>query len=139
MDDIFSESLPSMDELSLHNIDKYASQIKIDENEEKIHCFYLDAISKKKILLAEIDSQTNVSKIYPIYTFEDSPNYLKSKYDLNEIVFEGYQTEISETANNMDGIYGLPKGFIKTLHYGLGLEKKYSVIIATIIKYNANF
>lgn len=138
MDDIFSESLPLMDELSVHNIDKYASRIKIEENEEKVHCYYLDAISEKKILLAEIDSQTNVSKIYPIYTYEDSPNYLKSKYDLNEIVFEGYQTEISETSNNMDGIYGLPKGFIKTLHYGLGFEKKYRVIIITLLKYHAN-
>lgn len=138
MDDILSDSLPSKDELSIHNIDKYASQIEIDENEEKVDCFYLDSISKKKKLLAEIDFQTNISKIYPIYTYEDSPKYLDSKYDLNELVFEGYKTEISKTSENMDGIYGLPKGFIKTLHYGLGLEKKYKVIITTLLKYHAD-
>jgi hypothetical protein len=135
MDDILLNSLPSEDELSLHNIDKYASQIKIDENEEKVHCLYLDAVSKKKILLAEIDLQTSISRIYPINTIEDSKYYLEPKYDIKEFVFEGYKTEISKTDYHEDAIYGLPKGFTKTLHYGLGLEKKYKIIITSLLKY----
>ncbi len=136
MDDIFSDSLPPMDELPTYNLPELTSQIKIDRNEEKVRCYFFDSKSKKNELLAEIDFQTNISIIYPINTIEDSIYYLEPKYEISEFVFEGYEVQIDKTDSHEDAIYGLPNGFTKTLKFGLGLEKKYKIIITTLLKYH---
>lgn len=135
MDDFFSNSLSSANKLSINNIQELTSQIKIDSNEEKVRCFYIDAKTKKEMLLAEINIQTNILIIYPINTIEDSTYYLEPKYRISEFVFEGYKVEVDKTDSYEDAIYGLPNGFTKTLKFGLGLEKKYKVFVTTLFDY----
>ncbi len=135
MNDIFFDSIPEGDELSLSNIQEQTSSIKIDNTDEKIECFYIDNKKEKK-LLAEIKIQTKTTIIRPINTIEGSTYYLDPKYDVREFVFEGYDVYIDKTESYDDAIYGLPKGFTKTLKFGLGLEKKYKVIVNTLSKYH---
>ncbi|AOS84407.1 hypothetical protein BIU88_09860 [Chlorobaculum limnaeum] len=135
MDDIFSDSLPLTDELSLNNMQELTSQIKIDSDEEKVLCYYIDAKTRKEHLLAEINIQTNISIIYPTNTIEGSTYYLEPKYEVREFVFEGYKVKVDKTDSYEDAMYGLPNGFTKTLKFGLGLEKKYKVIIVTLFEY----
>lgn len=153
MNDIFSESLPSMDELSLSTIKEYSNPIVIDQDENKIQCFYSDLINGRyKVMLVEINLQTNITIIHPTNTIENSLHFLEPKYKNNKLVFdengdampfkehgnvhfqfEGYDIEIDKNENNDDAIYGLPEGFTKTLKFGLGLEKKYKTIINTLL------
>lgn len=134
MSDIFSDSM-SMDDLSINNIHNLASQIIINRTKKKVMCFYYDLKNKEEKSLVEIDLKKEVTIIRPINTIEDSSLYLQSKYSIKEFVFEGFEIEIDSTDSYGEAIYGLPNGFTKTLKFGLGLERKYKIIITTLQKY----
>jgi hypothetical protein len=136
MNDIFSDSIPSMDEFSLSNINEFSNPIEINRNEEKVQCFYSNLKEGTSKLLVEIDLRTNITIVYPTNTIEDSTLFLDPKYGNIDFVFEGYDIEVDKNEyNDEDTIYGLPEGFTKTLKFGLGLEKKYKIIITTLLKY----
>lgn len=135
MDDTDSDLIPSWDEFPDNNTQESSNPIKINRNNGKIQCFFLDAKNEEEKLLAEIDKKTNITIIRPINTIENSTYYLEPKYDINELVFEGYEVEVEKTNSDEDAIYGLPKGFTITFKYGLGLEKQYRIIVFTISDY----
>lgn len=120
------------------------NQICIVENEEKTQCFYLNNKADRKqelpnshneenkILLVNMDYQTEITTIYPTYTRYGSSNFLKPKYNGLKLVFEGYLDHIEE--REIDGstsyiIEGLPEIFIKSLRYGLGILRDYKYIV----------
>lgn len=154
MDDINSDFPFSEDDFSISNIKEFVSPIEIEKNEDKIQCFYSDFVENKyKKLLVDINLQTNITIIYPTNTIENSTFFLKPKYKSNVVLyesedtmpfqeykgvcfqFEGYDVEVDKNDNNDDAIYGLPTGFIQTLKYGLGLEKKYRIIVNTLLRH----
>lgn len=135
MNDIFNNSLPTVDEHSLPT-NELSNPIKINRGEEKIQCFYLDLKHETEILLVDIDLQANITVIYPTNTIEESTFFLEPKYGNINFVFEEYEIDIEKNiSNNEDTIYGLPEGFTRTLKFGLGLEKKYRVIVNTLLRY----
>ena len=93
MDDTDSDLIPSWDEFPDNNTQESSNPIKINRNNGKIQCFFLDAKNEEEKLLAEIDKKTNITIISPINTIENSTYYLEPKYDINELVFEGYEVE----------------------------------------------
>ncbi|WP_166387943.1 Shedu immune nuclease family protein [Polaribacter sp. 11A2H] len=130
--DIFSTFLTS-DDNSNFNMHDFTSLIQIDRNENNITCEYICEIKKeRKKTLVDIDILNNITVIYPINTIENSTYYLKSKYNITKLVFEGYEIDIQKTDSHDDAIYGLPKGFTKTLKFGLGFEKKYKIILSIL-------
>ncbi|HBN04589.1 MAG TPA: hypothetical protein DD434_02200 [Bacteroidales bacterium] len=110
--------------------------IQVNRDAEKISCYYTVSEKDKKVLLVEIDTQTNITKMYPTNTIEGSSFFLESKYKGIDFVLEGFKIDVAENIhNNQDTIYGLPEGFTKTLIFGLGLEKKYKIIVTTLLTY----
>lgn len=133
MKDIFEDILGS-DELD-HSFQTNENKVTLSENGNKIKCIIHNESKNLTNSIVEIDLETSRTIIRPINTITDSPYYFESKYDIKEFVFEGLETSIEELDSGGYGIYGLPIGFTKTIIYGLGLEKKYRVLIATIQKY----
>ncbi|QKJ62837.1 Shedu immune nuclease family protein [Flavobacterium sp. M31R6] len=111
------------------------NKITLKENEGKIECV-IENESKDLIhSIVEIDLNNSRTTIRPINTLTESFYYFKSKYDIKEIVFEGLETSIEELDSGGYGLYGLPTGFTRTIMFGLGLEKKYKILINTILKH----
>lgn len=110
--------------------------IKIIQGDDTVKCYYLDLKNGREKLLVEIDLNNEITIIYPTNTIEDSTYFLEPKYGNVVFEFEGFGVEVEKsTFNGEDVIYGLPEGFTKTLRYGLGLEKKYRIIITTLLKH----
>lgn len=154
MNDINSDFPFSKDDVSLFNIKEFANPIEIEQNEKKTLCFYSDFKRDTRKMLVEINLLTNTAFVYPTNTIENSTFFLEPKYEKNilefaengnimpfeghrgiYLQFEGYNVEINKNDNNDDAIYGLPKGFTQTIKFGLGLEKKYKVIVSTLSRY----
>jgi hypothetical protein len=111
------------------------NKITLKKNEDKIECL-IENKSKGFIhSIVEIDSKNSRTIIRPINTLTESFNYFKSKYDIKEIVFEGLEITIEDFESVGYSLDGLPTGFTKTIMYGLGLEKKYKILINTILKH----
>ena len=90
----------------------------------------------KRKTISRIDLNNEITIIYPTNTIEDSTCFLDPKYGNIVIEFDGFNINIEESLENGDFIIdGLPKGFIITLKFGLGLEKKYKVILSTLLKH----
>ena len=136
MNDIFLDSLSEMNEPSISTLKELYNPIKINREEERVQCFYSKFEDGTEKLLVEIDLKTNTTTIFPTNTIEDSRLFLDPKYGI-DFVFEDYEIDIDKNEyNNEDyAIYGLPEGFTKTLKFGLGLEKKYKIIINTLKRY----
>jgi hypothetical protein len=119
---------------SPNNLERNPIEV-ISEN-EVTKCYYIS--DKEKILLAEINAESQISIIYPTNTIEKSSSFKIPKYNsIGKIIFEGYEITIEENEySGKETIYGFPDIFTKTLEYGLGLEKKYKIIINTLVKYN---
>jgi len=105
------------------------SQIKIVSDKETIKCYYL--CKEKKILLADINKNNKITRIYPIITFESQ--FLEPKYEnITEFLFEGYDVSIEKgigRTGETNVVSGLPEVFITQLCYGLGLKKDYRFIV----------
>ena len=102
-------------------------KIIINYDNENIYCYYL--YDDKKVLLANINNQINLTWIFPINTKVGSSSFLNHKYKVN-FLFEGYSFNIEKHAmeGGINVVSGLPEVFIKTLRYGLGLKKEYRFI-----------
>lgn len=122
-----------MNQNIIHNLEN-SDQIKIIYDEEKIKCLYIN--HEKEILLAEIDNHMQITKIYPHCTKNGSTSYLTPKYDVN-FIFEGYDNDVEERENGIYIISDLPKVFINSIEYGLGLKKEY-ILIAQLSTYLDN-
>jgi hypothetical protein len=84
------------------------------------------------MLLANIDTQTKITKIYPTWTIDSSTKEIgKPKYGIiTTFIFDGYYVNIEPSeSGEVTIISGLPKVFIKTLREGLGLKKEYRFIV----------
>lgn len=118
------------------SIDGLPNPIKIIREDNTIKCYYSDLKNGREKLLVEIDLNNEITIIYPTNTIEDSTYFLEPKYGNVVIEFEGFDVDVeNSTFNGEYVIYGLPEGFTKTLRYGLGLEKKYRIIITTLLKH----
>ncbi|MHB1735382.1 MAG: Shedu immune nuclease family protein [Acidithiobacillus sp.] len=90
--------------------------------------------------LLDINGQHKFLTIYPISTFGDRPDFLKSKYgqieritlDDTDIIF-GFDGAVPSTPENVrDVLENLPSAFTKDYAYGLGLAKPYRFIIDAV-------
>jgi hypothetical protein len=134
-DNIYDEINDEIDDFSNFNNQEDQNPIKVIRSNEKIECYYIDTSKDKKVKFVEIDLIDNKTIINPINTIANSLYYLKPKYQIEEIIFEGFNIEVDKTESYDEAIYGLPMGFIKTLKFGLGIEKKYKILLKTISKY----
>ncbi|MFV0590898.1 MAG: Shedu immune nuclease family protein [Draconibacterium sp.] len=108
--------------------------IKIIRRDNTVQGYYTALKNGAEKLLVEIDLNSNTTTIYPTNTIEDSTHFFEPKYKDIIIEFDGFNVDIEDsTYNGEDVIIGLPEGFTKTVRYGLGLEKKYKIIITTIL------
>lgn len=127
MDEIYNLEVP---------INEVSNPIRVDRDENTVKAYYLDLKKGREKLLVEIDLNNEITTIYPTNTIEDSTFFLNPKYGNIIFEFEGFGVDIEKsTYNGEDAIYGLPDGFTKTLKFGLGLEKKYRIIVTTLLKY----
>lgn len=133
MKDIFEYTLDNSDSKS--EIPRYGNKITLTESKDKIECLIRSESKGLTHSIVEIDSSNLRTIIRPINTITESFYYFKSKYDIKEIVFEGLETSIEELDSGGFGLYGLPIGFTKTIIFGLGFEKKYKILINTILKH----
>jgi hypothetical protein len=130
MDDNLFYSAPSANE--------FPNPIKVIRDDNSVQCYYSDSINEIEKLLVKIDLNDKVTIIYPTNTIEDSTFFLDPKYGDIIFEFEGFGIDIDEQEDFKFAdtiILGLPKGFIITLKYGLGLEKKYKIILSTILSH----
>lgn len=111
------------------------NKVTFSKNGNKIECVICNESKNLTSSIVNIDLEVLRTIIRPINTITDSSYYFESKYEIKEFIFEGLETSIEELDNGGYGIYGLPIGFTKTIIYGLGLEKKYKVLITTIQKH----
>jgi len=130
-DDITFDTTTFKDMPSIYDI---MNPININRDEEKVQCFFSGLESER--LLVEIDLTNGTTQMFPTNTLETSRNFLEPKYGNISFIFEGYEVEIDKNDfNNEETIYGLPNIFTKTVKYGMGFEKKYNIIINSILKY----
>lgn len=111
------------------------NKLTLEENDSKIKCVISNESENFTHSIVEIDKIKKRTIIRPINTILDSFSYFNPKYDIKEFIFDDLETSIEELNSGGYGIYGLPDGFTKTIMYGLGLEKKYRILITTIQKY----
>jgi hypothetical protein len=96
--------------------------IKIVSENNVVKCYFQD------ILLSEIDNENKITKVYPRITYNGSSG--KPKYAIETFIFEGYSVEVEPSqSGEFNVLSGLPEVFIKTLRYGLGLQKAYRFIV----------
>lgn len=93
---------------------------------------------QKEYLMLSFDSSSDIIIIYPLRTIRDE-DFLSARYDdFKEITFKGFCNILYEeyTKEDCEDITTLfttfPRGFIKTLRYGLGLVRDYSFLINVI-------
>jgi hypothetical protein len=97
----------------------------------------LDPKASHRAKLMEINGQEKMLTIYPISTFGDRSDFLKSKYSqINRITLEdtdivsGVGWDATTTSDDfLDVLESLPSAFTKDYAYGLGLAKPYRFII----------
>ena len=133
MKDIFENILGDNDFES--GIPSNENKIILRNKKDKIGCLIKNESKDLTHSIIEIDLNKLKTIIRPINTLTGSFYYFKPKYGVKEIIFEGLETSIEELDSGDYGIYGLPVGFTKTIMYGLGFEKKYKIIVNTIIKH----
>lgn len=136
MKDIFEELLGSGDLES--QIQSNDNKLILDENDETIECKIINESQNLSHSIVEINKKDNKTILRPINTIVESSYYFKPKYSIKEFIFDELDITIDELDFGGYGIYGLPEGFTKTIIYGLGLEKKYKILITTIEKYFEN-
>jgi hypothetical protein len=123
------------DSISFEKLEN-GDQIKIVSDKKTTQCIYLH--KEKEILLANINKDDKITRIYPITTYDS--RFLEPKYkNITEFLFEGYdvcieEKGISETSD-INIISGLPQAFIEQLRYGLGLKKDYRFIVNILEEY----
>lgn len=109
--------------------------ITVQEEEDTTECFISNNTSNLHHSIIHIERKELVTIIRPINTIIESHRYFKPKYYIKEFLFEGFDIEIEELGQEGYGVEGLPKGFTRSVIFGLGLEKKYTVLINTITKH----
>lgn len=131
--DIYKDILDNTDFES----NKPVNENKIDliTDGDKLVCFIKNESKSLKHKIVEINRANLTTIIRPLNTLIESTFYFDSKYDIKEIVIEGLVTDIEKLDSGIFGLYGLPTGFTRTIEYGLGLEKKYKILINTIQKH----
>lgn len=107
--------------------------LTLTDNEDKSECLIINKKRKLEHLIIEINKESLTTVLRPINTIIQSFHYFEAKYNIKEFVFEGFEVEIEELDQGY-GVYGLPTGFTKSILYGLGLEKKYKILINTVLK-----
>jgi len=130
LNDIF-KFLEEGDLYDSKNLDE--NTLTLADDEEKLECSIINNKRKLEHLIVEINKEDLIAILRPINTIIQSFNYFQAKYDIKEFVFEGYEVELEELDEGY-GVYGLPSGFTKSILYGLGLEKKYKILINTVLK-----
>lgn len=118
------------------------------EREERIRLYFVSTdreqnqlararIEKKEELLAEVDIEQEILKIYPICTLNHCERFLRSKFQqihtftLNIDV--RYLPDGSSESEWSNWFYEeLPRGFVKDFHYGMGLRKDLNRLIKVI-------
>lgn len=94
-----------------------------------------------KAKLLDINGQHRFLTIYPINTFGEKPDFLKSKYgqieritlDDTDIIFPGFDNAVPMTPEGvLEVLEKLPSAFTKNYAYGLGLAKPYRFIIDAV-------
>lgn len=133
MNDIFEDLLGS-EEVD-KNFSANENKISLLNNTKEIQCLIHNESKNLTHQIVMIDLESSTTIIQPLNTIIDSPFYFKSKYVIKEFIFEGLDTSFEVLEYGGYAIYGLPNGFTKTIAYGLGLEKKYKVLIETIQKH----
>lgn len=144
------------DEIETTNEYGTSGTIEIEQRGNNISCYFLHPDPQHKIndidsefvannlkptndksirlLIAETNTDTQITHTYPVILNYDSPNFLHPKYDsITTIVFKGYTLELGKSANNdADILFGLPRSidnvFQKTLLHGLGFRQAYNFI-----------
>lgn len=111
------------------------NKIIFEENDTKIECKIINESKSLSHSIIEIIKKNNKTIVRPINTIVESYYYFKPKYKIKEFIFDDLDITIEEFNSGGYGIYGLPEGFTKSIIYGLGLEKKYKILITTIQKY----
>lgn len=134
MENILNGLLDTND--SENHVSINANKLTLIENKHKVECVITNERVNLVHSIAEIDLSNNITIVRPINTIINSSSYFKSKYKIKEFIFEGLDTSIEEMDIGEYGIFGLPDGFIKTISFGLGIEKKYRILILTIQKYH---
>lgn len=112
--------------------------VTVEEDEDISECFISNEKRNLKHLIIKIDRLNSITSLRPINTILQSNHYFEAKYIITEFIFEGFDIEIDDMYNDGYGVEGLPKGFTKSVSFGLGLEKKYKVLINTILKHFSN-
>lgn len=107
--------------------------LSVADDEDKLECLIINKKRKLEHLIVEINKDDLITILRPINTIIQSSYYFEAKYDIKEFVFEGFEVELEELDEGY-GVYGLPMGFTKSILYGLGLEKKYKILISTVLK-----
>ncbi|QYS88557.1 DUF4263 domain-containing protein [Flavobacterium columnare] len=111
------------------------NKLVLEKKDNTIECKIINESKNLSHIIVEINKKNNVTIIRPINTIIESYYYFEPKYDIKEFIFEDLEIEIDELDSGGYGVYGLPEGFTKTIAYGLGLEKKYKILLNTIQKY----
>jgi len=133
MKNIFKESLDFSD---LENqTQTNDNKVVLKEDDNTIECKIINESQKLSHSIIEINKNNNKTIVRPINTILESLYYFEPKYSIKEFVFDNLDITIDELDSGEYGVYGLPEGFTKTIIYGLGLEKKYKILITTIEKY----
>lgn len=132
MKDILKNSIPEEFRSEASILD---NRLVISEDENKIECKIINERQNLSHPIVEINKKDNKTIVRPINTIVESTHYFKPKYSIKEFVFDDLDITINELDSGEYGIYGLPEGFTKSIIYGLGLEKKYKILITTIEKY----
>ncbi|WP_250255120.1 hypothetical protein [Chryseobacterium sp. Marseille-Q3244] len=136
MNDIFKNSLLDGDLGDFSPVEE--NLITVQEDEDISECFVSNEKQNLKHLIIKIDRINSITFLRPINTILHSNHYFEAKYDISEFIFEGFNIELDDMYNDGYGIEGLPKGFTKSVSFGLGLEKKYKILVSTILKHFSN-
>lgn len=110
--------------------------VTVEEAEEISECFISNKKRNLKHLIIKIDRINSITTLRPINTILQSYHYFEAKHDIADFIFEGFEIELDDMYYDGGyGVEGLPKGFTKSVSYGLGLEKKYKILVNTILKH----